>query len=159
MKGYRLKRTQVLPVSIEEIWNFFSNPYNLALLTPAHFRFVIVSDLGDGRVYSGQRIRYKVTVLPGIRVTWVSEIINVHAPNHFTDVQLVGPFTFWNHNHHFTETDGGVEIRDEVEFGVPLGWIGRLAKWAFVERQLNAIFDFRHAELKRHFVKDKLHPV
>lgn len=157
MKVYRFRRTQVLPVSVEEIWDFFSDPLNLALITPAHLRFVIISDTGGGKVYSGQRIDYKVSVLPGIRMTWASEILNVQPPNHFTDVQLVGPFALWKHNHHFTATAGGVEIRDEVEFAIPLGWLGRLAKWAFVDRQLNAIFEYRHAELKKRFLKDKVH--
>ena len=34
MKIYTLESTEILPVTIKEAWQFFSNPHNLPRITP-----------------------------------------------------------------------------------------------------------------------------
>ncbi len=113
--------------------------------------FTIVSHSGDEKMHEGQIIKYKITVLPLIRVTWITEIARVKDLISFSDEQLVGPYAQWHHTHTFVEKDSGVEMTDEVKYAIPLGPLGRLANWLFVGRQVNRIFDHRFQVLEAYF--------
>ena len=49
----------------------------------------------------------------------------------------------WHHQHHFKEVSGGVVMTDIVHYKIPLGFLGDIANWLFVKKQLRGIFDFR----------------
>ena len=107
------------------------------------------------RAYAGQIIQYKVSVLPGIKVNWVTEITHVQEPLHFIDEQRFGPYSLWHHQHHFKEVRGGVEMTDEVNYAIPFGYLGRLAHWIFVGREVNRIFEHRFKVLEKYFSNDR----
>ncbi len=151
MKTYTLKRTQFLPISIDEAWNFFSSPANLSKITPGHMGFDIRYISGGDRMYPGQLIRYKISAIPGLKMNWLTEITHVCEPVYFVDEQRFGPYALWHHQHHFKTVSGGVEMTDEVNYAIPLGILGRLANWIFVQREVNAIFDYRFAVLEKYF--------
>lgn len=115
--------------------------------------FEILSQSGGEKMHEGQIIRYKVTVLPFVRLTWVTEITGVTEGKSFTDEQRKGPYRLWRHTHTFHEVPGGVEMTDVVEYSIPLGLFGRLAHWLFVEREVNRIFDYRFTVLQTYFHK------
>src|SRR3954469_13301228 len=121
MKTYQLKRIQVLPISLAEAWEFFSSPANLSRITPAKMNFSISSMSGGDKMYPGQIIGYKVTVLPFIRLRWVTEITHVSEPFYFADEQRFGPYALWHHKHHFEQGPDGVVMTDEVDYALPLG--------------------------------------
>lgn len=153
MKIYRLIRTQLLPVTLQEAWNFFSSPANLSAITPPAVHFRIVYDSGSEKMYPGQIIRYKIAILPGVHVDWVAEITHMEEPYYFVDEQRSGPYSLWHHQHHFREVPGGVEMTDEVNYAVPLALLGRLVHAMFVEKKLGTIFDYRRAVLEQRFGK------
>jgi ligand-binding SRPBCC domain-containing protein len=151
MKIYNLKRKQFLPISLEQAWEFFSTPKNLAKITPAHMGFNILYISGGDKAYAGQIIRYYISILPGIKVQWVTEITQVKELSYFIDEQRFGPYALWHHQHHFKEVPGGVEMTDEVNYAIPLGPLGRLAHFIFVGREVNRIFDHRFKVLEDFF--------
>jgi ligand-binding SRPBCC domain-containing protein len=151
MKIYTIERTQFLPIDIQKAWSFFSSPKNLNIITPPKMDFNIISITGGAKMYAGQIIKYKVNIFPLIPTTWVTEITHVNEPNYFVDEQLIGPYILWHHQHHFRETNGGVELTDIVNYAIPFGLIGRLANATFVNGQVNAIFDFRFKKLESMF--------
>lgn len=151
MKTYHLMRKQILPIMLKEAWDFFSKPKNLALITPPRLSFEILSISGGPKMHSGQIIHYKISILPGIRMRWVSEITQVKEPFHFIDEQRSGPYSLWHHQHSFEEVTGGVEMTDKLTYAIPLGWIGRFTHWIFVNREVNAIFDYRYKLLETYF--------
>lgn len=153
MKIYHLKRSQLLPISIQEAWRFFATPKNLQKITPPHMGFRITYMSGGERMYPGQIIQYKVNILPGIPVDWTTEITHVQEPFYFVDEQRSGPYALWHHQHHFRETKDGVDVVDEVSYAIPFGFFGRLASAHLVRKQLNRIFDHRKQVLKEHFTK------
>jgi ligand-binding SRPBCC domain-containing protein len=155
VKIYNLKRTQILPISLEEAWDFFSSPQNLSKITPKEMGFAIQYISGGNKTYPGQIIRYKVNVLGGIKVNWVTEITHVQEHLYFVDEQRFGPYALWHHQHHFKAVGNGVEMTDEVNYAVPLGFLGRLANWLFVGREVSAIFEHRHKVLDEYFAKQK----
>ena len=155
MKIYNIKRVQFLPISLEEAWEFFSSPRNLSKITPAKMNFRILYMSGGDKTYAGQLIRYKVNVLPGISVHWVTEITQVKELNHFIDEQRFGPYALWHHQHHFKAVPGGVEMTDEVNYAIPFGILGTLAHLIFVGREVNAIFEHRFKVLEAYFKRDQ----
>ena len=125
---------------MSEAWEFFSSPKNLSKITPEHMQFQILYISGGDKAYAGQIIRYNVSVLPGIKVHWVTEITQVKEPFHFIDEQRFGPYAMWHHQHHFKEVAGGVEM---------------LAHWIFVGGEVNRIFNHRYKVLEEYFSKSK----
>jgi len=155
MKIYALIRKQILPISLEEAWQFFSSPKSLARITPPTIGFEILDISGDGQqVYAGQIIRYKIKIFPGVCVNWMTEITHVNKPHYFIDDQRFGPYALWHHQHHFRSVAGGIEMTDELNYALPFGIIGRLAHWIFVGKKVNDIFDYRSEALKRLFSKN-----
>jgi len=154
MKIYNLTRTQILPISVAEAWDFFSTPKNLSKITPEHMGFEILYISGGEKAYAGQIIRYNVSVLPGIKMHWVTEITQVKEGVHFIDEQRFGPYALWHHQHHFKAVPGGVEMTDEVNYAIPLGILGRLAHALFVGGEVNRIFDHRYHLLEKYFGKE-----
>lgn len=152
MKVFTLRREQKLPITVQEAWDFFSTPRNLARITPAEMDFVIVSDV-PAEIYSGLKIEYKVRPMLGIQTGWVTEIQDVQAPNVFTDTQLKGPYKLWHHKHTFKAVAGGVLMTDEVRYALPLGFAGLIAHSMFVEKKLNTIFNHRYKTLEQIFNK------
>src|SRR6478735_7888078 len=104
---YRIERKQQLPVSLDEIWKFFTMPGNLKKITPPDLGFNIVTR-GEGAMYKGMIVTYDINSLFRMPFTWVSEIIEVEEKKLFVDRQRSGPYAYWNHEHHFKAIPGGV---------------------------------------------------
>ena len=149
---YTLNRRQILPMSLEEAWEFFSSPQNLKAITPDYMGFDITSDPED-KMYQGMIITYIVSPVFKIPISWVTEITHVIEPHYFVDEQRFGPYSFWHHKHYFKEVEGGVEMRDVLHYELPYGVLGRVAHWIFVKKRLEEIFDYRYARLEEMFGK------
>lgn len=142
-KVYNLKKVQLLPIKIEQAWEFFSSPGNLKKITPPELGFNIISEHHGEKMYEGQLIEYTVKPLLGIPVYWMTEITHVDPLKYFIDEQRFGPYTFWHHQHHFKETNEGVEMTDIVHYKVPFWFIGDIANSLIVKKQLEKIFEYR----------------
>ena len=148
MRLHVLERTQRLPMALDEAWEFFTDPRNLAVITPPEMGFEVRSALPE-RVYAGMIITYRVRPLLGVPVTWVTEITHVREHEYFVDEQRFGPYRFWHHQHLFREVAGGVEARDIVHYALPPG--GGVARRWLVAPKLEQIFDYRRKVLQDRF--------
>ncbi len=93
-------------------------------------------------------IRYTVSPLLRIPLTWVTEITQVRRPEFFVDEQRVGPYRMWHHEHTSRPLDDdNTEVTDLVHYVPPLGPIGAVLNALVIRRQLNAIFAFRAEQL------------
>jgi ligand-binding SRPBCC domain-containing protein len=145
-----LKQIQVLPISPQQAWEFFSRPENLDDITPADLRFEVLSHLPP-RIYLGLMITYKISPFKGVRLDWVTEITHVNEPWYFVDEQRTGPYSLWHHEHHFKEVPGGTEMTDIVHYQLPFGPIGNLFHRLLVLPKLKRIFAFRKEVLAKKF--------
>lgn len=145
-----LEFVQELPLTLEQAWDFFSCPSNLATITPADLGFEVISALPE-RMYAGMVVCYRVRPLLGITVPWMTEITHVREPVFFVDEQRSGPYRFWHHQHCFEPIEDGVRMVDRVHYQLPFGWFGHALFGRIVARRLDAIFAFRRAILQQTF--------
>lgn len=152
MKTYLLKTEQAIPISLEEAWDFFSSPLNLAKITPHDMKFVVTSDYTAGtKIYPGMIITYIIAPMLGIKMNWMTEITHVKEGEYFVDEERFGPFALWHHEHHFKTIEGGVLMNDVLHYAIPFGAIGRLTNAVFVSKQIEKIFAYREKAIKEIF--------
>jgi len=137
-----------LPEKRELVFSFFADARNLEIITPPWLKFHIVTP-GPIEMRTGARIDYRLHV-HGVPLQWLTEILAWQPPLRFIDEQLHGPYRQWIHTHTFDEKDGGTLCRDLVEYIVPGG---RFINWLLVRRDIEKIFAYRQAFMKRHFPK------
>ena len=142
---YTLCRRDRVPAGLHATFDFFERPQNLARITPPWLGFRILTP-EPIRMARGLTVDYTVRVL-GMRTHWRSLISEYDPPNSFRDVQVIGPYRLWDHRHRFWRDQGGTVIEDFVVYELPLGPLGRLLNRLAVRRQLDAIFDYRRAEI------------
>jgi ligand-binding SRPBCC domain-containing protein len=152
MAIYKIIRTQKLPISIEESWDFFSSPENLATITPPHMGFKIKKGFETKKMFKGMLITYTVKPILNLPLTWVTEIIHVKQPHSFIDFQKKGPYRLWHHIHTFKKTgEHEVELYDEVKYMLPFGILGRIMHSIFIKKEIESIFNYREKVLKEMF--------
>jgi ligand-binding SRPBCC domain-containing protein len=146
---YQLVREQVIPCSVDEVFQFFADAGNLEMLTPPWLNFEILTP-GRIEMHAGTIIQYalKVHHLP---VHWTTAISEWNPPHEFVDVQLRGPYILWHHRHKFQCLGNETRMIDEIHYRLPLGCIGRATHWLFVERDLRQIFDYRARIVEQQF--------
>ncbi len=147
MSVFTLKQTQFLPISLNEAWDFFSHPKNLAVMTPDYLNLKFTNTLFGDEMYPGQVIMYNVKPVLGIPLFWMTEITHVVPKQYFVDEQRFGPYTMWHHQHHFREIEGGVEMTDLIHYKPPFGFLGDIANFLFIRKQLQGIFEFRRKKV------------
>ncbi len=150
---YQFNSEHFLPITMDEAWEFFSAPGNLAKITPPEMDFKVLTDLGDAEIYNGMLIDYTVKPLFGIPLHWQTEIYMVDKPNCFADRQLKGPYRLWEHKHTFIQKENGVLMKDEVRYELPLGIIGQWVHSIIVKKKVENIFIFRAKVLNQIFQK------
>ena len=90
---YKTKINQPL----NKIFDFYSNPKNIKLLTPW---FVKVSCTPEKKISKKGVFTIEINIF-GIK-NKVEILIKNHEENKFfTDLQIKGPFNYWEHNHIF----------------------------------------------------------
>lgn len=152
-KVYSLKTVQRIPVSLQQAWEFFSNPANLASITPDGMGFKTISKHHGPVMYAGQVIEYKVSPVAGIPLYWMTEITHVEDGKYFVDEQRYGPYSMWHHQHHFKAVEGGVEMIDIVHYKLPFWFLGDIANSLLVKKQLKQIFNYRFFKVEELFGK------
>ena len=153
MGFYQLHKTQKIPASIDQVWDFISSPANLKKITPEYMGFNITSKLLSEKMYPGMIISYKVSPVLGIKMTWVTEITHVKEKEYFVDEQRIGPYSMWHHEHKIEPIDGGVLMIDIVSYKPPFGILGSIANAILIKKQLKEIFDFRTVAVEKMFGK------
>jgi ligand-binding SRPBCC domain-containing protein len=150
---YELHRELLIPAPIDELFTFFSDPANLARITPKSVGF---RDLTPNKetMRTGLRIIHQIRVF-GIPQRWETVIEEYDPPHGFVDRQAKGPYKYWRHRHSFEEVPGGTLMRDDVQYELPFGPLGSLTHRLFVKRQLDHIFDYRGRKIGKLFARQR----
>jgi len=149
-----LHREQVIPASVEAVWDYFCNPKNLNEITPPGMNFAILRG-GDVKMFEGQIIEYRVEFLHGMRSLWLTEISHVRDGEYFVDEQRLGPYQFWYHEHGFEAFPGGTKMIDRVTYVIPFGFLGDVLNAIWIKKRLEKIFDYRKQKIIELFGESK----
>ena len=150
MKTFLFETQQTLEQPLTEVFEFFSNAHNLAVITPPRLKFEVLTPAPIEMVI-GTRIDYRLK-LRGIPVRWQSEITEWNPPHAFADEQRRGPYRIWRHKHTFDETEDGIVVGDSVEYAV---WGAGLVDKFLVRPDIEKIFAYRSKQLAEVFHQRK----
>jgi ligand-binding SRPBCC domain-containing protein len=151
MSIYTLTSSQIIPASVEEVWDFMSSPRNLQKITPPYMGFEIITDPLPEKIYAGMIIQYKVSPLLKIKLRWVTEITQVNNLHYFVDEQKAGPYKIWHHQHLLSPTAEGTLMQDIVTYQPPFYLLGSIANAVLIKKQLKSIFEFRKLAVETKF--------
>lgn len=140
-----VKQTQInAPPDV--VFRFHESPAALTQLIPPWENMKLVESAGSLRAGSRVVLRGSLGVIP---IEWVAIHTEYDPPHMFADRQESGPFAYWYHRHRFLDDgQGGTLLRDEVEYAIPLGVIGRWLGGWLVCRKLEAMFAYRHEKTR-----------
>lgn len=151
MAIHRINRTQIIPAPLAQCWSFFSNPGNLAQLTPPSLDFIVLTEAPE-KMVPGLMIEYRVRPIWGIQMAWLTEITHVDEGRRFVDEQRIGPYRMWHHEHHFRElNENATEMRDVVHYVLPFSPFSELVHPWLVEPELQRIFEYRERKTRELF--------
>ena len=122
-------------------------------ITPSDLKFRIISTHHGIKMYPGQIIEYKVKPLLNIPMYWMTEITHVQEAVFFIDEQRYGPFSLWQHQHHFKQVNGAVEMTDIVHYKIPGWFLGDIVNAIYVKKKLKKMFDYRYRRIEEIFAK------
>jgi len=147
MRVHRLEREQLVGRPVRDVFAFFAEARNLERITPPWLRFELLG--ADPAVMgAGTMIEYRLR-LHALPLRWTSRIDEWGEDRGFVDRQVKGPYRLWHHRHEFVPDGDRTVVRDTVRYALPFGPAGELAHAAFVRRDLERIFAFRHAAVER----------
>ncbi|TWU27480.1 SRPBCC family protein [Bythopirellula polymerisocia] len=127
-----------LPAAQNQVFDFFSDAFQLERLTPSWLNFSVLTPPPID-MHVGTLIDYRLR-MHGIPLKWQSRIDCWDPPLQFSDVQMRGPYRFWEHLHTFEEDGDGTICRDEVHYNV---FGGGLVHKLIVKPDLTKIFTYR----------------
>jgi len=153
MLPHNLHAIQKIPIPLHQAWDFFTRPQKLVEITPPFMGLKILSNPLPEKIFEGQLIEYRVSPLLRVSLHWITEITLVIPQEHFIDESRKGPYKVWKHMHYFKAIEGGVEMRDHVEYINPFGFVGRLSNGLFVKRKLRELFEYRYQRIETLFGK------
>ncbi len=167
----RFESEQWVPAPLERVFAFFADPHNLPRIMPPALGTKLVKlslvpprfpagqvPLGTLRMAgAGTEMMVAFRVLPYLPVheRWVVKISEFLFNQYFQDVQTQGPFRQYQHTHSFESMpQGGVEgtlIRDEVEYEVGFGAVGRALEMLVFQQVFRSTFSYRKRAVDRIF--------
>lgn len=158
MRIHTLVQTQVLPIPAATAWDFFSNPANLARLTPPDMAMRRPGGDQVSPVFPGQMLWFEIQLAPFVWKTWLTHITHVEPGISFIDEQRSGPYKLWRHRHAITPiSDTCCEVTDTIHYALPFQPFGEMAHGLIVRPMLNRIFAFRRRALDLQFPQPSAH--
>jgi ligand-binding SRPBCC domain-containing protein len=138
----RFVKESVIQASLERVFAFHEQPDVLTLLMPPWESARVVQTAKISELGSQAIIETKI--LGPMTIRWVARHTIYEPPRLFEDVQVKGPFRSWRHRHIVEPHADGAMLRDEIDYELPLGVLGRMVSSLLVERRLQKLFDYRH---------------
>ena len=145
-KEYKYITTISKPIS--DVFEFYSNPKNINKLTPW---FVKVTAIPEDRILIGSTFEIRINIF-GINSTWKILIKHFEENKIFTDLQLEGPFLYWEHNHIFELNNQKTIMHDVVKYKSILPIID---KFGFLTLVFKLIFYYRKRKILSIFREQK----
>ncbi|MBS9782305.1 MAG: SRPBCC family protein [Arcobacter sp.] len=143
IKTYK-KVSLIKNCSQKELFDFHLDTNNLKLITPKDTKVELLTKNFIAK--EGAILKIK-TVKHFIPSTWEVKIKELKKPSLLVDVALKSPFTYWEHQHIFSQKGEDCLLEDIVYYALPFGKIGEFFDF-FIQKELENMFSFRHKTTK-----------
>jgi uncharacterized protein (TIGR01777 family) len=132
---------------VSEVFAWHERPGAFQRLAPPWQKLQVLASAGGIR--DGATVSLSTQIGP-VSVRWDVQHRDYIEGVQFRDVQLRGPFAHWDHLHRFESVDDGraCVLTDSITYQLPFGVLGRLVGDAFARRELERLFNYRHALTK-----------
>ncbi len=140
----KLIQTSLIKCDLEDLFNFHRDSNNITKITPKNIKVKLLID--DTQTYEGKIVKLKTTKF-FIPTFWEVKIEKLQSPNLLVDLAVKSPFKYWKHQHIFTKKGNMCELRDEIEFELPFGFLGKIVE-PFIELDIKNMFEYRHKKTK-----------
>lgn len=167
-KAHTFNTSFWVPVSLDDVWSYFSNAKNLEQLSPSFYGIKV---LGDGIFNKGSTLEMTLNPLGlPLGLKWRAKILDrvSEGPGrYFIDLQESGPFAYWKHTHIFQQgtkeikgersgalvkaTQPGTWLIDKVEYSPPKGTDYKIINHLVIEKSLAKMFLYRKNIILQHF--------
>ena len=139
-------KTSPVPGPRDEVFAWHTRPGAFQRLTPPW---------DDTKLLHHEGIRDGQRVVLRVKAPWPRKWIALHSDYidgvQFKDEQVKGPFPKWVHTHRVESDPLGrpdaCVMHDHIDFKLPMGPLGVLAYKLFMRKQIEKMFDHRHATL------------
>jgi uncharacterized protein len=139
MKEFYLKSQFDLPLSDLFQWHIRDGAFER--LNPPWSPLYIVSKKGS--IDNRGIVIVKKPIIKDIGIRWKIRHGDYIRNKTFKDAQIEGIFSFWEHQHNFSEDMTTSIIEDKIKYSLPLGPIGNIFS-SLVDNNLENIFKYRH---------------
>lgn len=116
--------------------------------TAAHTGERAVAGVTSGLLGAGEEVTWEARHF-GLKQRLRVRMTQFERPKHFQDSMLEGAFRQMTHDHRFEEREEKTVMMDRFEFHSPLGVLGRMVDYLFLERYMRRFIENRNAILKR----------
>ena len=142
---HRISSTFAIKAPISEVFHFHDDTNNLLKITPPNMK-VDFETFGPTGV--GHEVKLNVKQFGILPMKWHVRFKEYDEPHRMVDEQVSGPFKLWRQIREFKEVEGGTELKDIVEYELPLGPLGRIANWLVARHQIRSMFEYRQTRTK-----------
>ena len=112
MNNLSFKYKTKIKQPLNNVFDFYSNPRNINLLTPW---FAKVSCTPEKKISKNEVFTIEINML-GIKNKVEILIKNYEENKLFTDLQIKGPFNYWEHNHIFKYENNETIMYDVINY-------------------------------------------
>ena len=112
MNNLSFKYKTKIKQPLNNVFDFYSNPKNLNLLTPW---FAKVSCTPEKKISKNEVFTIEINMF-GIKNKVEILIKNYEENKLFTDLQIKGPFNYWEHNHIFKYENNETIMYDVINY-------------------------------------------
>jgi len=123
---------------INKVWEFYTDIGHLQVISPPHIQLRLVKSTHQ-KLVQGSEVWLTGILLS--RSNWHSKITSL-ALYEYVDEMLTGRLRVWKHLHAFSKTGDRTEVKDEIDFELHYGLLGRMFE-GYVYSQLEKIFAHR----------------
>jgi ligand-binding SRPBCC domain-containing protein len=107
-----------------------------------------IAGVTSGTMNQGDTVTWEARHL-GFTRRLTSHMAVVEPPHRFIDEQIAGPFAYFRHIHEFKACGDETLMTDELDYGVPYGWLGSCGDRLILKRHLRNLLLRHNAYLQR----------
>lgn len=143
MDEIHFTRSMQMPVSAKVLADWHGKPGAFGRVQPPWEKASIVKKAAA--IANDLEEHIRINIGP-FKKMWIARYHDVIDGEQFCDLQVSGPFAYWDHKHIFKAIDEGKsELVDEVSYKEPLGPPGRFLAGKMIYNKLDRMFRYRHA--------------